>query len=251
MNFEPFATGSSLFHRADGRVKLITALFLSVVISLLHHWQVALFALGFGVGMVLVAHLSLRHVVRRLLMVNIFIALLWVTLPFAGEPTLFLGPLPVNADGLALALLISLKSNAIMLVMLALIATSSIAVLGQSMQALHVPEKFCLLLLYSYRYIFVLFQEFSRLQRAAVLRGFVADTSLHTYRTYGNLFGMTLVRGWGRARRVQQAMELRGFHGRYVCLNDPLLQRGDLVLLFIGISWGLVLLVLEFSGGMM
>ena len=82
------------------------------------------------------------------------------------------------------------------------------------------PTKLCLLLLFSYRYIFVIHQEYLRLVRAARLRCFKAGTNLHTYRTTGYLFGMTLVKSHHRAHRVRQAMVLRGFQGQFHSLYD-------------------------------
>ncbi|MEN8139635.1 MAG: cobalt ECF transporter T component CbiQ [Thermodesulfobacteriota bacterium] len=249
MVFEPFSSGTSWLHQRDGRVKVVLALLFSLLLSLLASWPVALLGLGLALGLVLLARLPLRQVLARLAMVNVFILLLWLTLPLVGEADLELGPLAVNQRGLEMALLITLKSNAIVLLLLALVATSSLAVLGQALQLLLVPEKFCLLLLYTYRYIFVLTKEFDRLRRAATLRGFVPTTSLHTYRTYGNMIGMTLVRGWRRGQRVQQAMVLRGFTGRYHGLTVTDLGRADLLLLTMGLAGLFFITGLELRAG--
>lgn len=249
MDLEPFVRGDSFLHRADGRAKILVALALSIVISLIQHWPVALLAWGVGLVFVLLARLPLALVARRFLLVNLFILLLWVTLPLAGPATMTIWSVPLNGRGLSLALLITLKSNAILAVLLGLVATSSLAVLGQALLLLKMPEKFCLLLLYTYRYIFVLQREFGRLHRAAVLRGFVPATSLHTYRTYGNLVGMTLVRGWDRGRRVRQAMELRGFTGRYYALHDAVFARADMSLLLLGLAWAGCLVWLDGGWG--
>jgi cobalt/nickel transport system permease protein len=70
----------------------------------------------------------------------------------------------------------------------------------------------------SYRYIFVIEQEYQRLIRAAKIRGFRPKTDLHTYRTYAYIVGMLLVRAASRAQRVYQAMLCRGFNGRFFSL---------------------------------
>jgi cobalt/nickel transport system permease protein len=65
----------------------------------------------------------------------------------------------------------------------------------------------------------VIYQEYQKLLRAAHMRCFSPSTNLHTYRTYGYLFGMTLVKSYNRAHRVQQAMLLRGFNGKLIPLH--------------------------------
>jgi len=95
----------------------------------------------------------------------------------------------------------------------------SVATLGNVLKSLGVPGKFTQLLMVSYRYIFVIEQEYQRLQRAAKIRGFQPGTNLHTYRTYAYLAGMLFVRASMRAQRVYQAMLCRGFRGRYISLQ--------------------------------
>ena len=113
-------------------------------------------------------------------------------------------------------------------VLIALVATSSLAALGQALVKLKVPTKLCLLLLFSYRYIFVIHQEYLRLVRAARLRCFKATTSLHTYRTTGYLFGMTLIKSHHRAQRVKQAMALRGFQGQFHTLYESQVGKNEI-----------------------
>jgi cobalt/nickel transport system permease protein len=84
------------------------------------------------------------------------------------------------------------------------------------------------------------------LARAAKLRCFRPGTNLHTYRTYGHLFGMTLVKSWNRAERVGQGMLLRGFHGRFYSLDEQIMAKGDLIFLIIILTTVIGLGGLEF-----
>jgi cobalt/nickel transport system permease protein len=76
------------------------------------------------------------------------------------------------------------------------------------------------LLLITYRYLFVLEQEYQRLVRAMKIRNFRPKTDLHSYRTFAYLAGMLFVRASERARRVHSAMICRGFNGRFVSLRQ-------------------------------
>ena len=137
-----------------------------------------------------------------------------------------------------------MKSNAILLLFVSLLATSTVASLGHGLQKLRVSPRLCMLLLFSYRYIFVIRQEYNRLYRAATLRCFSPATTLHTYKTYGFLLGMLLVKSWNRAARVQQAMELRGFTGVFQSLYELQMNITDYLLLTVFLGCGLILLIL-------
>lgn len=240
MDFESFSAGTSIMHAADVRLKLIGAFSFSVVVALCHSLPGAALALLVGLLLLAAARLAPLQVARRLLLVNLFLLFFWGTLPFsAAGPAFDFGLLHISQAGLRLATLVTLKTNAIIMVFLALVTTSSMVVIGHGLAALRLPNRLCVLLLFTYRYIFVLQQEYQRLRRAALLRGFVPATSLHTYRTYGNLLGMTLVKSWQRGIRVQQAMQLRGFQGRFYLLTPPAVRGRDwllFILLFMAVS---------------
>jgi cobalt/nickel transport system permease protein len=118
-----------------------------------------------------------------------------------------------------MAMQISLKAATILLVLTTLVATSPVADLGHALHTLKVPGPLVLLLLLTYRYTFVIHQEYQRLWLAARVRGFRPGTNLHSYRTYAYLVGMLFVRAAARADRVHQAMRCRGFNGRFHSLR--------------------------------
>lgn len=214
---EVFSRGDSLLHRLDPGVKVIAAFILTLVVALSRSFAAALLGLFIAIILLAAARLRLSAVFKRVLLVNTFIGFLWLTLPltYGEENQGQLGPVNISLQGVELAALLTVKANSLILVFISLLATSRIAEIGRGLRFLGLPEKLCLLLLASYRYIFVISREYQRLNRAARLRCFVPGTNLHTYRTYGHLLGMTLVRSWDRARRVNRAMLLRGFQGKF------------------------------------
>lgn len=230
MNFETFSSATSFIHRLDTRVKLLSCLPLIVVIALCRTFPTACAGLILGIILVLSARLDPLVVLKRLILVNGFVLFLWLTLPltYPGSEKYIVGPFRISLEGISLAALISIKTNATVLVLISLIATSSLAALGQALVNLRIPTKLCLLLLFSYRYIFVIHQEYLRLVRAARLRCFRAGTNMHTYRTTGYLFGMTLVKSHHRAHRVRQAMILRGFQGQFHTLYESSMGKNEL-----------------------
>lgn len=217
---ERFAQGDSFLHRLDPRAKLAAAAALSVVLALVQGFPAAGAGLVLGCALVLVAKLDRNEVLQRLLVVNAFIAFIWLLVPltYGGETAISLGFVEISREGVRLSALITLKSNGIVLVLMALAATSTLVDMGRAMESLGVPPRLCRLLLYTVRYLTVIENEYRRLTRAAALRGFAPRLDVHTCRTYGHMIAMTMVRSYNRAQRVQQAMLLRGFSGRFVSM---------------------------------
>ena len=238
---EPFSRGASRLHQADPRCKLAAALAFAVCVAPLRSPGPAALALLLGAALCAWARLPLPRLLRRLTAVNVFVIFLWLFLPFSlsGAPLLRIGPFPGLPDwliltatdaGVAQAVLVTLKSNAIVLAFIALAGTSDVTAVGHAVAGMGLPDKLALLLLFTWRQLHVVAQEYHRLRTAAKVRGFTPGTNLHTYRTYANLAGMVLVRSFDRAERVGQAMRLRGFAGRFHMLAEPAGHPGDRVL---------------------
>jgi cobalt/nickel transport system permease protein len=219
---EPFAAGNSFIHRLDPRLRLAVAGVYSVVVALSHNFQVLSAAVTISTLLVLTAHLPGREIFRRIMVVNSFNVMLWLVLPltFHGSIVLQLGPLPVYSEGIIMAAQITLKSNAIVLALIALVATMNFSFLGYALNWLRIPDKIVHLLMMTYRYVFLIEQEYHRLIRAAQIRGFKPGTNLHTYKTYAYIVGMLLVRSTVRADRVYKAMLCRGFKRKFYCLHE-------------------------------
>ena len=214
---------ASPIHETRPVVRVLTALILSVITAVATSPWVPLTGLGLGVSFVLASRIPFKIALKRLLPLTGFLFVIWLVLPFTGDGEILksLGPLAIHQGGVDLALLISMKSYAIVLSLMALVSTMHPFVLGHALGTLGMPRKLIFLMVMSSRYIHVLGEEFKTLRDAAFIRGFVPDTSLHTYRTYAHLAGMLLVRSHLRAGRVYKAMLLRGFDGEFRRISSP------------------------------
>jgi len=219
---EPFAVGESWIHQLDPRLRVASATLFSVVVALAQRPLVIAVALISAMVLVALARLPGGRLMRRLGLAGMFLVFIGLILPFTqpGEPLFHIGPLTASREGVFLALSMMAKALAILSALTALLATMSIATLGHALHRLGIPAKLVYLLLITYRYLFVMEQEYQRLRRAARIRGFNPRTNLHTYRTYAYLIGMLLVRAAARAERVHQAMCCRGFRGRFYSLAE-------------------------------
>ena len=153
---------NSLIHRIDTRVKIIVVMFFSIIVAVLKAFVPLLSALMLGFCILLLTRIPIRELVRRLIPVNMFILFLWIFLPFSitGESLFTVGPLVCTYEGILYALRISIKSNAIMAMLIMLVTSDSILNLGHAMNELKVPKKIVQLLFFTYRYVHVIYWEY-------------------------------------------------------------------------------------------
>ncbi len=216
-----FAEGDGWLRRIDPRLRVIGAAGFALVVAVADDFETLVCALILTFLLVATSRLGLIRVARRLLAPVLFLALLWLVLPWSYDGPVWVqaGPLAITRPGVILCAQISLKAIALMTAFMALVATMTVDTLGHTLNRLRLPDKMIHLLLITYRYIFVIEQEYQRLVRAMKIRNFRPTTSLHSYRTYAYLVGMLFVRASERARRVHCAMICRGFSGRFVSLR--------------------------------
>jgi cobalt/nickel transport system permease protein len=153
-----------------------------------------------------------------------------IWLPFAGGGAGWeLGPVWVSERGLWAAALVCLKAGAILTLGLLVAAGAPLNETLQAASSLRVPDLLVHVILLTYRYVFVVTGEFTRLRTALRVRGYHNRATLHSYRTVGHVAGTLLVRGSERAGRVGQAMTCRGFDGQFRSLAKPRTRAVDVI----------------------
>jgi cobalt/nickel transport system permease protein len=219
---ELFATGTSRIHTLDPRARICAALGYSLLNAIAEQFAVLVMALVFSCILVLIARLDLKMVVKRLKPLFWFLLLLWIFMPisFAGDAAFTIGKFDIPEAGLVITGMITLKSLSILLLFMALVASMSISTLGHALGSMGLNGKLIFLILMTYRYIFVIENEYARLYTAMKIRGFRSGTNMHSYRTFAYLAGMLFVRASKRAGRVHQAMKCRGFTGEFYSFDN-------------------------------
>jgi cobalt/nickel transport system permease protein len=213
----------SILTRFDPRWKLAALLLAALAAVLLQTWGPALTALAGALLLVALARLPWRWYMIRLAtaMAMYVLFLIWLPLDVKpGHATIDVGFLTVSLPGLEHLGAQTAKVAGMISVMLVLLATTDLPSLFKAARALYVPRLLVLLLLLTYRYVFLLVEEFIRLRIALRVRGFRNRANLHSYRTIGQVAGTLLVRSAERSERVGQAMRCRGFDGEFRALDD-------------------------------
>jgi len=212
----------SVIYRIDPRFRVVSAVFYCFIVASCYEFQALFMAAFLSVIFFSLSGVNFLKMARRLLVVNLFISLFWIILPLTipGRILFNIGPINIYQAGIVLAAKITIKSNTILFALVAFIATMPLTTLGDSLIRLRVPEKLVYLLLLTYRYIFVIEQEYKKIIQSIKIRGFKAKSTLHTYKTFAYIIGMLFVRAAERADRVYNAMRCRGFNGRFYSLAE-------------------------------
>ncbi len=227
----------------DPRMRIVmTALYAVVVVSLSNLW-VLTSALGLSLSLLALSGLPPRETLKRMAMMDSFIIFMLLLLPFTmpGDAMFSLWGLEASWQGLWRAVEIALTANAVILAVMTLVGTMEPVTMGHALFALKTPERLVHLMMFTIRYIDVLREEYQRLRTSMKLRGFRPGTNWHTYRSYGYLIGMMLVRAIERSERILAAMKCRGFSGRIILLEAFQLRRADL---FFALTLGAALAIL-------
>ena len=231
MHLDIFSQGRSIFHRLDPRVKILCFIPLVFMVALLDDLKAAIVCFLLSWGMIALARIDVKALKSRLLGLNVFIGLLWVTLPFSipGKVLLTVYGWTFTQQGALYTLTITFKANAILLFTVAIIGTSDVFTLAHALFHLRFPRKLVYLTVFLYRYISVLHQEYDRLVHTLKARCFQPRADWLTLKTYGYMAGMLFVSSYERSQRIYQALTLRGFRGDFPQLRHFHLHAHDIV----------------------
>lgn len=247
MTCEHFATGQSAIHKLDPRLKIVLAGLSSIFLVFLHQLTTLVVALLGAIFLLFLARLDSKLLVKRVVILNFFILFISIFLPWTVKGTpLSLPYLPdPSIQGVKMALTLFLKSNAILLLNIGLLSTSTVFALTHAMAHMHFPAKLTHLFFFSWRYLHVLEEELSKMRRAALARGFKPATNVFTYKTYANLLGGLLVRSMERGERIYRAMICRGFNGYFPLLHHFHFHKRDMAAMFYFLAFLLFLAGIE------
>ncbi|MCP4454510.1 MAG: cobalt ECF transporter T component CbiQ [Planctomycetes bacterium] len=219
-HIDKFANQDSPIHRLDARVKLAVTLAGTLVIVALSRFSPDLaFYTCLGPFVVLVlGRIPLRFALKHVLLALPFILVLAMTsLWYDRSPaTILFGPFQWHSTvGWLKCLTLTLKFAGSMLALVALISTTRFSDLLRVLQHWHVPEILVIQLGFLYRYIFVLIDKAHHTIQARAMRTLRRQTVAQEWRIGTAMIGSVLVQSLDTATQITQAMEARGFSGRW------------------------------------
>ena len=247
---DKFAYQDSPIHRLDPRVKfIIIFVFTTLVISLPRTSISILFCFSVGPFAILVAGgIPLRFAFKHILIVSPFVLILALSCPLYDRSPVSTGFGPFlfqTTMGWLKCFTILGKFIVTMLALIGLVSTTRFNDLLTSLQRFGVPKILIIQLGFLYRYIFVLIDKAHHILQARAGRklrnlGYKAELKIAA-----GLLGSLLIRSIDTARRINIAMQGRGFDGNWRTLSKLRIRRPDYVFIVIAVSFmlGLYLFV--------
>lgn len=230
---DKYAHVESFFSSWSPHVKVASLSFLMVSLATLPDILVALVGFAVASSLAFASRLPLRFIIGQLKWALVFVLLITVALSLTGEELL---------SGIKLGILIGLRALGILLVAITMLGTAKFPITLKALEKLKVPRKLVHLVMFTYRYIFVLMDEMSWMIRAAKSRGFKKKTNIFALKTLDNLAGMLFARGFERTQRIYQAMLSWGYKGEITTIDELRATKADYLKasLVVAVAFGLL-----------
>jgi cobalt/nickel transport system permease protein len=235
---DKYSNLNSPIHRLDTRAKII--IFLGLIIFCVSTPPDAYWAfIGYALFLVFAGALSRvppRYILKSSLVVIPFVILVAAFIPFlkpdhiGGGYNLGIGKLTVSRSGLIVFENILMKSYLAVVSVIILSSTTPFPKLLRGFEQLRVPKLAIMLASFAYRYLFLLIEEFERMERARDARAY-RGRWLWQAKVIGQMIGSLFLRSYERGERVYVAMASRGFTGEIVGFGKTKFQTKDVFFL--------------------
>lgn len=238
MHLEVFSEGNSIIHKADPRLKIILFSIFSIPCAISSGLRIPLLYLAYSTSLIFLSRINIKMLLSRLFFTNFFIIFIWLFVPliYTGDPYFTIGSLKITHVGIKYALSITIKCNAIIIATITLLSTSRVFSLAHAMLHFKIPKKLVTIFFLFYRYITVIHEEYVKIKKSLLIRGFVPRTNIHTYKTYAYIIGGMLIKSFERAEDIYRAMLCRGFRGFFPLIEHFEVKKIDILLFIVSIS---------------
>jgi cobalt/nickel transport system permease protein len=207
---------ATLWHRLSPKVRVLCAVLIVMAISLTPNgrwWTWAFYGVGV-MAIALCSQVNLLRLLKRVAVEFLFVGLVLLGTLFRQDGAVVWqwGWLRITSGGLLVLGSVGLKMGLSLIMLNILVLTTSVADLLHSLIALRVPPLLVAILSAMHRYINVLLNEFTSMQRAAISRNLMGNNRWQRL-VIGNMMGSLFLRTYDRGDRVHQAMLSRGYTG--------------------------------------
>jgi cobalt/nickel transport system permease protein len=206
----------TFWHSLAAKTRVLCILLLVFAIALTPNGRWLTWAVyGAGVGAIVwLSQVTLGVLLRRVAVESVFLGVVLLGTLFrrGGEVLWQWGWLQVTTEGVTVLGSVSIKALLSLLLMNVLILTTSIPALLNALLALRMPPLLVAILASMYRYIAVLFDEFSAMRQAALSRNLMSHRNWQRL-VIGNMMGSLFIRTIDRGDRIHKSMLSRGYEG--------------------------------------
>ncbi|MBU7007045.1 cobalt ECF transporter T component CbiQ [Phosphitispora fastidiosa] len=221
---DAFAQRDNTFTRMDARVKvLVSVLALAAVVGL-PGFKLPLFIFALTAALMLVIRVPFKIIVGRMLPPVILgiVVFIFMALFHQGSQVFSLEiqgwEIKIYGEGLILGTTVLLRIISSVSILLCLSLTTPVHELGYALIWFRIPRVIVEILLLTYRYLFVLWDEGMRIRQAQAMRLGYPDWRnpagwKKAVNSTSTLMAMVFIRAYDRAENTFSAMQIRGYNG--------------------------------------
>jgi cobalt/nickel transport system permease protein len=194
--------------------------------------RLALLGLFIAILIMFASRIPAGFVMGRIKWALMFLLPLLFILPLTtkGVAIFSIAGFPFTYEGLNYALLILIRGTAAIILVIVMLGSMRFDTTIKALYMLKVPAILVQMLMFTYRYIFVIIDEFQRMWKAVTAKGFRPQTNRYGLSILGNLIGMLILKSYDRAERVYQAMVAKGYTGNPATLITFEMRAKDYVI---------------------
>ncbi len=215
---DKYAAIDSLIHRWDIRVKIITFIMISFIFSAYRSLFTVIAGFFLIILISMLSKIPLKFILSKARVPMYFLIpmMLMLIVSSGGDVLVSAGIVKVYKEGVLLSSVIFIKSVSIIILFNIMIHSARFVDTACSLKNLKLSDNLVNIILFSYRYIYLFFQDLQKMRTALKLRGFKSRNSMVSLKTSAYLVGSLLIRSYEHTEKIYNAMVLRGYNGAVV-----------------------------------
>ncbi|MDK2920268.1 MAG: cobalt/nickel transport system permease protein [Candidatus Petromonas sp.] len=247
-----FAGLDTTIHRWEPRAKFIGLMILIFSFSFINSLMLLPVMILISTLIFIASKLPFSFLLRRLSIPSFFVIAMGIFLIFFSKGTIMfkLGPLALKREGITAMILITVRFFCILTIIVTLFETTPFLTIIKVMNSLGIPSILTDMIMFTYRYIFLVIENLLNMQMAMRLRGF-RNRNLKDIVCLSSLVGSLFIRSYEQSERIYYAMVLRGYEQSENIKEEYQFKKIDIVftIAVVMIAVGMVSIQIYFNLG--
>ena len=226
LNLDELASKDSPIHRLDGRIKLISSIFIIVIAAFSNNIFIPIILEIFLLIIIKIARLSYIDSFKRIALLLPFGGAIIIFQPFIhpGNVLWSYSWLRITDTGLNWAILLITRMLVSLTSIVILSSTSPMQQIVASFRRLKMPKDLAMILSIMVRFLFVFIDELAAIRKSQKSRNFHIHSKLTPYKwrikQVGYSIAMMFVKSYEQGERVYKSMISRGFSDKSDLYNE-------------------------------
>jgi cobalt/nickel transport system permease protein len=236
LKLDDIASGDSVIHNLDGRVKLISTVIIIIFTVFSEKIIVPIIMEIFLLSILYLSKVPLKDAFKRIALLLPFGGIIIIFQPFIhpGNVLWTYSWMEITDTGLNWAILLLARLIASLTAIVLLSSTSPMQEIVASFRKLKMPKELAMILSITVRFLFVFIDELTTIRNAQKSRNFNIHSNLVSYkwrlRQIGYTIAMMFLKSYEQGERVHKSMVSRGFSDTSYLFNEKAhLEKSDYI----------------------